>query len=269
MSGHSKWSTIKHKKAANDSRRGKLFSKLIKEITAAARIGGGDIDTNPRLRTAIAAAKSSNVPNDNIEKAILRGTGELEGETYEEILYEGYGPGGVAVMIEVLTDNRNRAVAAIRHAFSKHEGRIGERGCVASQRSDTPLANTKAESGNVGVSHGDSINGLIVVTPDSIEEEEMFMLAVEAGAEDVTASETGMEIVTPFEMFDSVLTAIQETSAEVQLAEISMIPQNTVKLEGKEAERMLRLMDALDELDDVQKVYANFDIPDNLLEAAA
>ena len=248
MSGHSKWSTIKHKKAANDSRRGKLFSKLVKEITAAARIGGGDIDTNPRLRTAIAAAKSSNVPNDNIEKAILRGTGELEGETYEEILYEGYGPGGVAVMIEVLTDNRNRTIAAVRHAFSKHEGRIGERGCV---------------------SWGFTKCGLIVVTPNSIEEEELFMTAVEAGAEDVTASETGMEIVTPFEMFDSVLTTIQETSAEVQLAEISMIPQNTVKLEGKEAERMLRLMDALDELDDVQKVYANFDIPDNLLEAAA
>jgi YebC/PmpR family DNA-binding regulatory protein len=248
MSGHSKWSTIKHKKAANDSRRGKLFSKLVKEITAAARTGGGDIDTNPRLRTAIAAARSSNVPNDNIEKAILRGTGELEGETYEEILYEGYGPGGAAVMIEVLTDNRNRAVADIRHAFSKHEGRIGERGCVA---------------------WGFNKCGLIVVTPDSIDEEELFIAAVEAGAEDVTASETGMEIVTPFEMFDSVLTAIQETSAEVQLAEISMIPQNTVKLEGKKAERMLRLMDALDELDDVQKVYANFDIPDNLLEAAA
>ncbi|MCY3720599.1 YebC/PmpR family DNA-binding transcriptional regulator [Candidatus Poribacteria bacterium] len=248
MSGHSKWSTIKHKKAANDSRRGKLFSKLVKEITAAARVGGRDIDMNPRLRTAIAAAKSSNVPNDNIEKAVLRGTGELEGETYEEILYEGYGPGGVALMIEVLTDNRNRAVADIRHAFSKHEGSIGERGCVA---------------------WGFDKCGLIVVTPDSIDEEELFLIAVEAGAEDVTASETGMEIITPFETFDSVLTAVQETSAEIQLAEISMIPQNTVKLEGKEAERMLRLMDALDELDDVQKVYANFDIPDNLLEAAA
>ena len=248
MSGHSKWSTIKHKKAANDSRRGKLFSKLVKEITAAARVGGRDIDMNPRLRTAIAAAKSSNVPNDNIEKAVLRGTGELEGETYEEILYEGYGPGGVALMIEVLTDNRNRAVADIRHAFSKHEGSIGERGCVA---------------------WGFDKCGLIVVTPDSIDEEELFLIAVEAGAEDVTASETGMEIITPFETFDSVLTAVQETSAEIQLAEISMIPQNTVKLEGKEAEGMLRLMDALDELDDVQKVYANFDIPDNLLEAAA
>ena len=248
MSGHSKWSTIKHKKAANDSRRGKLFSKLIKEVTAAARIGGGDVDMNPRLRTAITAARSSNVPSDNIEKAVLRGTGDLEGATYEEILYEGYGPGGVAMMIEVLTDNRNRAVAAVRHALTKHEGRIGERGCVA-------WAFDK--------------RGLIVVTPDSIEEEELFMIAVEAGAEDVTASETGIEILTPFEMFDSVLTAVQETSANIQLAEISMIPQNTVKLEGKEAERMLRLMDALDDLDDVQKVYANFDIPDSLLEAAA
>ena len=248
MSGHSKWSTIKHKKAANDSRRGKLFSKLIKEITAAARMGGGDVDMNPRLRTAITTARSSNLPSDNIEKAILRGTGELEGTTYEEILYEGYGPGGVALMIEVLTDNRNRAVADIRHALTKHEGRIGERGCVA-------WAFDK--------------RGLIVVTPDSIDEEELFMIAVEAGAEDVTPSETGIEILTPFEMFDSVLTAVQETSADVQLAEISMIPQNTVKLEGKEAERMIRLMDALDDLDDVQKVYANFDIPDSLLEAAA
>ena len=248
MSGHSKWSTIKHKKAANDSRRGKLFSKLIKEVTAAARIGGGDVDMNPRLRTAIAAARSSNVPNDNIEKAVLRGTGALEGATYEEILYEGYGPGGVALMIEVLTDNRNRAVAAVRHALGKHEGRIGERGCVAWVFDK---------------------RGLIVVTPDSIDEEELFMIAAEAGAEDVKGAEVGIEILTPFEMFDSVLTAVQETSANVQLAEISMVPQNTVKLDGKEAERMLRLMDALDDLDDVQKVYANFDIPDSLLEAAA
>ena len=248
MSGHSRWSTIKHKKAANDSRRGKLFSKLIKEVTAAARISGGDADMNPRLRTAIAAAKSSNVPSDNIEKAIQRGTGELEGTTYEEITYEGYGPGGVAMMIEVLTDNRNRAVAEVRHALTKHEGRIGERGCVAWVFDK---------------------RGLIVVAPDSIDEEELFLIAAEAGAEDVTASEVGIEILTPFEMFDSVLTAVQETSANVQLAEISMLPQNTVKLEGKEAERMLRLMDALDDLDDVQKVYANFDIPDSLLEAAA
>ena len=185
MSGHSKWSTIKHKKAANDSRRGKLFSKLIKEVTAAARVGGGDVDMNPRLRTAIAAARSSNVPNDNIEKAVLRGTGELEGATYEEITYEGYGPGGVAMMIEVLTDNRNRAVAEVRHALTKHEGRVGERGCVAWVFDK---------------------RGLIVVAPDSIDEEELFMVAAEAGAEDVTTSAIGIEILTPFEMFDSVLT---------------------------------------------------------------
>lgn len=248
MSGHSKWSTIKHKKAANDSRRGKLFSKLVKEITAAARIGGGDVSMNPRLRTAIAAAKSSNVPNDNIEKAILRGTGELAGVQYEEILYEGYGPGGVALMIEVLTDNRNRAVAAIRHALGKHEGRMGERGSVA---------------------WGFDKCGLIVVEPDSIDEDELFMIAADAGADDIAPAETGIEIITPFDRFDNVLTAIQQTDADIQLAEISMIPQNTVKLDGKEAERMLRLMAALDELEDVQKVYANFDIPDVLLEAAA
>ncbi len=248
MSGHSKWSTIKHKKAANDSKRGKLFSRLIKEITAAARLGGGDVDMNPRLRTAIATAKSSNVPSDNIEKAVLRGTGELEGETLEEAVYEGYGPGGVALMIEVITDNRNRTIAAVRHALGKFDGRIGERGCVA---------------------WGFDKCGLIVVDADSIDEEELFMVAADAGAEDLTPLEGTIEIITPFEQFDKVVTAIQSTEAVVQLAEISMIPQNTVKLEGKQAERMLRLMEALDELDDVQKVYANFDIPDDILEAAA
>ena len=248
MSGHSKWSTIKHKKAANDSKRGKLFSKLVKEITAAARLGGGDVDMNPRLRTAIATAKSSNVPNDNIEKAILRGTGELEGESLEEVVYEGYGPGGVALMIEVITDNRNRAIAAVRHALSKFDGRIGERGCV---------------------SWGFDKCGLIVVEANSIDEEELFMLAADAGAEDLTSLETAIEIITPYEQFDKVVTAIQSTEANIQLAEISMVPQNTVKLEGKEAEKMLRLMENLDELDDVQKVYANFDIPDDILEAAA
>lgn len=248
MSGHSKWSTIKHKKAANDSRRGKLFSKLVKEITAAARLGGGDVDMNPRLRTAIATAKSSNVPSDNIEKAILRGTGELEGASIEEVVYEGYGPGGVAMMIEVITDNKNRAVADIRHVLGKFDGSIGERGCV---------------------SWGFDKCGLIVVEADSIDEDELFMLAADAGADDITPMETAIEILTPFEQFDKVVTAIQSTEADIQLAEISMIPQNTVKLEGKAAEKMLRLMEALDELDDVQKVYANFDIPDDILEAAA
>ena len=248
MSGHSKWSTIKHKKAANDSKRGKLFSKLVKEITAAARLGGGDVDMNPRLRTAIATAKSSNVPSDNIEKAILRGTGELEGTTIDEVVYEGYGPGGVAMMIEVITDNKNRAIAEIRHVLGKFDGRIGERGCVA---------------------WGFDKCGLIVVDADSIDEEELFLIAADAGAEDLTPLDTAIEIITPFEQFDKVVTAIQSTEANIQLAEISMIPQNTVKLEGKEAVKMLRLMENLDELDDVQKVYANFDIPDDILEAAA
>ncbi len=248
MSGHSRWSTIKHKKAAIDSKRGKLFSKLVKEITAAARLGGGDVDMNPRLRTAIATAKSSNLPNDNIEKAILRGTGELEGASLEEIVYEGYGPGGVALMIEVITDNRNRAVADIRHALGRFDGRIGDRGCVA---------------------WGFDRCGLIVVDADSIDEEELFMVVADAGAEDLTPLENAIEIITPFEQFDTVVTAIQSTDAVIQLAEISMIPQNTVKLEGKQAERMLRLMETLDELDDVQKVYANFDIPDDILKAAA
>ena len=248
MSGHSKWSTIKHKKAANDSKRGKLFSKLVKEITAAARLGGGDIDMNPRLRTAIAAAKSSNVPSDNIEKAVLRGTGDLEGESIEEVVYEGYGPGGVALMIEVITDNKNRAIADIRHTLGKFEGRIGERGCVA---------------------WGFDKCGLIVVDANTIEEDDLFLVAADAGAEDITSLEDAFEIITPFDHFDKVVTAIQSTDADVQLAELSMIPQNTVKLEGKQAERMIKLMDALDELDDVQKVYANFDIPDDILEAAA
>ena len=248
MSGHSKWSTIKHKKAANDSKRGKLFSKLVKEITAAARLGGGDVDMNPRLRTAIATAKSSNVPSDNIEKAILRGTGELEGTTIDEVVYEGYGPGGVAMMIEVITDNKNRAIAEIRHILGKFDGRIGERGCVA---------------------WGFDKCGLIVVDADSIDEEELFLIAADAGAEDLTPLDTAIEIITPFEQFDKVVTAIQSTEANIQLAEISMIPQNTIKLEGKEAVKMLRLMENLDELDDVQKVYANFDIPDDILEAAA
>lgn len=248
MSGHSKWSTIKHKKAANDSKRGKLFSKLIKEITAAARLGGGDIDMNPRLRTAIASAKSSNVPNDNIEKAVLRGIGELEGESIEEAVYEGYGPGGVALMIEVITDNRNRTIAAVRHALSKFDGRLGERGCVA---------------------WGFNKCGLIVVDAASIDEEELFLVAADAGADDITPLDDTIEVITPFEQFYDVVTAIQATDADIQLAEVSMIPQNTVRLEGKEAERMLRLMETLDELDDVQKVYANFDIPDDILEAAA
>ncbi len=248
MSGHSKWSQIKHRKAAVDAKRGKLFSRLIKEITVSARIGGGDPELNPRLRSVVTTAKSSNVPSDTIEKAILRGTGELEGIDYEEIIYEGYGPGGVALIIEVLTDNRNRAVAELKYALNKNGGNMGENGCVSW------LFDKR---------------GLVIVEKDSIDEDELFMAAAEAGAEDVTSSEYSIEILTPFEDFDRVRTVVEETGAQIQVSEITMIPQNTVKLEGKEAERMIRLMGAIEELDDVQKVYANFDIPDEILEAAA
>ena len=248
MSGHSKWSQIKHRKAAVDAKRGKLFSRLIKEITVSARIGGGDPELNPRLRSAVATAKSSNVPNGTIEKAILRGTGELEGIDYEEIIYEGYGPGGVALIIEVLTDNRNRAVAELKYALNKNGGNMGENGCVSWMFDK---------------------RGLVIVEKDSIDEDELFMAAAEAGAEDVTSSEDSIEILTPFEDFDRVRTVVEETGAQIQVSEMTMIPQNTVKLEGKEAERMIRLMGAIEELDDVQKVYANFDIPDEILEAAA
>ena len=248
MSGHSKWSSIKHKKAANDSKRGKLFSKLIKEITVAVRASGADPEMNPRLRTAIATAKSNNVPNDNIEKAILRGTGELEGVDYEEITYEGYGPGGIALMIEVLTDNRNRAVAEVRHALTKHGGSIGERGCVSWMFEK---------------------RGLIAVDQENTDEEELFMVAADAGADDITPLGNTIEIITPFDAFDSVRTAVEEAGIQVEVAEISMIPQNMVELEVKEAEKVIRLMEALEDSDDVQKVYANFDIPDEILEAAA
>ena len=248
MSGHSKWSSIKHKKAANDSKRGKLFSKLIKEITVAVRASGADPEMNPRLRTAIATAKSNNVPNDNIEKAILRGTGELEGVDYEEITYEGYGPGGIALMIEVLTDNRNRAVAEVRHALTKHGGSIGERGCVSWMFEK---------------------RGLIAVDQENTDEDELFMVAADAGADDITPLGNTIEIITPFDAFDSVRTAVEEAGIQVEVAEISMIPQNMVELEVKEAEKVIRLMEALEDSDDVQKVYANFDIPDEILEAAA
>ena len=248
MSGHSKWSTIKHKKAANDSKRGKLFSKLIKEVTVAARAGGADPEMNPRLRTAIATAKSSNVPNDNIEKSILRGAGELEGAEYEEITYEGYGPGGIALIIEVLTDNRNRAVAEVRHVLTKHGGSMGERGCVSWMFEK---------------------QGLIAVNQASTDEDELFMIAAEAGADDITPLGNTIEIITPFDAFDSVRTAVEEAGIQVEVAEISMIPQTMVELAVKEAEQVIRLMEALEDSDDVQKVYANFDIPDEILEAAA
>ena len=248
MSGHSKWSSIKHRKAAVDAKRGKLFSKLIKEITVAARIAGADIQVNPRLRTAVLAAKSKNVPNDTIDKAVLRGTGELDGVDYEEIVYEGYGPGGVAIMIDVLTDNRNRAIADIRHILSKHGGNMGEPGCVSW------LFDKR---------------GWMIIEKDSIDEDELFMIALDSGAEDMTVQDENLEIITVPENFEEVRQAVEESGATIIEAELTMLPQSTVKSEGKEAERMLRLMEALEDSDDVQKVYANFDIADDILEAAA
>jgi len=246
MSGHSKWSSIKHKKGAADAKRGKIFSRLIKEVTVAARLGGGDPDGNPRLRTAIQAAKAENMPKDNIERAIKKGTGELEGVSYEEVNYEGYGPGGVAMLIDCLTDNKNRTVADIKHLFDRHGGNLGEPGCVAW------LFEKK---------------GLIVLEKDKVDEEALLDVALEAGAEDVMDGETEFEVVMDPSDFEAVKKAFDDAGLTYTLAENSMIPQNTIKLEGKRANQMLNLMDALEDHDDISQVYANFDIPDEVLEA--
>ena len=248
MSGHSKWSTIKHKKAATDAKRGKIFTKLIKEITVAAREGGGDPEANPRLRTAVNNARAQNMPNDTIERGIKRGTGQLPGVSFEEITYEGYGPKGVAVIVQVVTDNRNRSTADLRYIFSKNGGNLGEKGCVAW------LFDKK---------------GLIVIDKDKFDEDELIMIALDAGADDVQTTEDSYEILTSPQDFENVKNAIEEANIEPTLAELSMIPQTTVKLDGKEALQMLKLMESLEEHDDVQNVYANFDIPDDIIEQAA
>jgi YebC/PmpR family DNA-binding regulatory protein len=248
MSGHSKWSSIKHKKAATDAKRGKIFTKLIKEITVAARMGGGDMDANPRLRTAIVAAKSENMPKDNIERAIKKGTGELEGVNYEENVYEGYGPGGAAIFIESLTDNKKRAVADIRHILNKAGGNMGAAGCVAwmfDQR------------------------GYIVIESSAVDEEVLMEVAIEAGAEDVREDNGNYEIITAPKDFENVKAAIEEHSIAYIDAEITMLPKSTVNLEGKEAEQMVRLMEMLDDCDDVQKVYTNADIPEELVDTTS
>ncbi|MCG6908516.1 MAG: YebC/PmpR family DNA-binding transcriptional regulator [Deltaproteobacteria bacterium] len=245
MSGHSKWSSIKHKKGAADAKRGKIFTKLIKEITVAARMGGsGDPDANPRLRTAIAAAKNENMPKDNIERAIKKGTGELEGVNYEESAYEGYGPGGAAVFIESLTDNKNRAVADIRHIFSKCGGNMGENGCVAWMFDK---------------------KGYIVVERSGVDEDVLMEVALDAGAEDVREDDSNFEIITAPEDFEAVKAAIDENDIACIDAEVTMLPQNTADLKGKEAEQMIRLMEMLDDCEDVQKVYTNADIPEDLI----
>ena len=249
MSGHSKWSTIRHKKAAADAKRGKAFTKLIKEITVAARMGGGDIEANPRLRTAVLAAKAENMPKDNIDRAIKKGTGELEGVSYEEIVYEGYGPGGVAILVEVTTDNKNRAASDIRHIFSKNGGNLGEAGCVAWMFSK---------------------KGSIVFNKSEVAEEEIMEVALDAGADDVQDQEDQYEVTTPWEDFEAVKSAFDEKGFKYEMAEVSMVPQTTVRIEEeKQAQQLLRLMDALDDCDDVQDAYANFDIPDELLNEVA
>lgn len=245
MSGHSKWSTIKRKKGKADAARGRIFTKLIREITVAAREGGGDLEINAKLRTAVAAAKAANMPADNIKRATQKGTGELEGIRYEQSSYEGYGPGGVAVLIEVLTDNKNRTVADVRHIFAKHNGSLGEVGCVGW------MFNRK---------------GYITVGKDRIGEDELMEKALDAGAVDLQSSDDIYEIYTEFADLESVRTALEKNSIEITSVEPAMIPQNTIKLDGKRAEQMLRLYEALEEHDDVVHVYANFDIDESIME---
>ena len=248
MSGHSKWATIKHMKAAVDARRGKVFTKLIRELTSAARMGGGDADSNPRLRTAVAAAKTANMPSDTIQRAIKKGTGELPGEIYEEITYEGYGAGGVAVLVDVLTDNKNRTVAEIRHLFAKHGGNLGETGCVAWMFAR---------------------KGVITLNTNQIDEDTLLELVLEAGGDDIKIEGDVYEIVTAPEAFEDVRSTLEQQGLTFDVAEVTMMPQNTVPVEGKQAEQVLRLMEALDDQDDVRKAHANFDISDEVMAALA
>jgi YebC/PmpR family DNA-binding regulatory protein len=244
MSGHSKWATIKRKKGKLDAERGKIFTKLIREITVAAREGGGDLESNARLRTAVATAKAANMPADNIKRGILKGTGELEGTHYEQSTYEGYGPGGVAILVEVLTDNKNRTVAEVRHIFTRHNGSLGEVGCVGW------MFDRK---------------GSIVIDKDVIGEDELMEKALEAGASDFIVGDDTYEIYTEFVDFDKVRSTLEKDGIKIAIAEISMIPQSTVKIDGKQAEQMLKLYEDLEDHDDVQKVFANFDIDESTM----
>jgi YebC/PmpR family DNA-binding regulatory protein len=246
VSGHSKWSTIKRKKGANDAKRGKIFTKLIKEITIAARMGGGDIDGNPRLRSAVTAAKGENMPKENIDRAIKKGTGDLGGAIYEEILYEGYGPGGVAVLVETMTDNKNRTVADIRHFFAKSGGNLGESGCVAWMFDK---------------------KGTLSVDKDGVAEDELMDLALEAGAEDVVEEEDSFQIITAPEAFNDVVDQLEKGKVKFSEATLSMVPKNSIEVtEEKAARSLLRLLENLEDHDDVQKVHANFDIADDLMD---
>jgi len=248
MSGHNKWSTIKHKKGKADAKRGKLFTKIIRELTTAAREGGGDPDGNPRLRAAIIAAKAGNMPSDNIAKAIQRGTGELPGVAYEEVLYEGYGPGGVAVMLQALTDNRNRTTAEIRHIFGKHGGNLGESGCVAFLFKK---------------------QGYLIIPKSAGGEDAVMEAVLEAGAEDFFAEDPELyEVYTAAEELHKVKTALESKGFAVEQAKVDMVPTVQVRLEDKRAEQMVRLMEVFEDHDDVQNVWANFDIDEKFLEAS-
>ncbi|MBI2462203.1 MAG: YebC/PmpR family DNA-binding transcriptional regulator [Candidatus Rokubacteria bacterium] len=245
MSGHSKWAQIKRKKAKTDQERGKLFSKLIREITVAARVGGGDPKGNMRLKAALEAAKAANMPADTVKRAIQKGTGELPGEAYEEVTYEGYGPGGVAIMVKVLTDNKNRTAPEIRHAFAKHGGNLGEVGCVAWMFER---------------------RGVVQVEGERVSEDELLGLALEAGATDLRRVDRVFEITAEPDGLEGVRRALEERGVPIAQAEVTQVPLSSIRVEGKEAQHVLRLVEALEELDDVQAVYANFDIPDDVLE---
>lgn len=245
MSGHSKWHSIRHKKAAVDAKRGKIFTKLIKEITVAARIGGGDIEANPRLRTAVQAAKAANMPFGNINRAIKKGTGELPGQSYEAAVYEGYGTGGVAVFVEALTDNKNRTVADVRHIFSKHGGSLGENGSVQWMFEK---------------------KGYLCVDARGVCEDELFDVALEGGAEDMSQEGDTFSIYSPVADFEKVKSCLEESGIPIVSSELTMVPQNEVPLAGRKAEQMLKLMEALEEHEDVQQVYANFDIDEKEME---
>jgi YebC/PmpR family DNA-binding regulatory protein len=248
MSGHSKWASIKHKKGALDAKRGKIFTKIIREMSIAARLGGGDLNSNPRLRTAVDKAKSVNMPADNIKRAIQKGTGELEGAAYEEITLEGYGPGGVAILVEGTSDNRNRTVAEIRHVFTKNGGNLGGAGTV---------------------SYMFKPRGFIAIAKDKVDEEKLMDLALEAGADDIVPSGEVFEVYTSPNGYEAVLAAVKKAGIEPEEAQIGKYAENTITLEGVKAQQMLKLIEALEESDDVQNVWANFDISDKELEAAA
>jgi len=249
MSGHSKWSQIKHKKAVADVKKGKVFSRISKEISVAARIGGGNQDMNPRLRLAVEKAKEANMPSDNVKKAIMKGTGELPGVAYEESMYEGYGPGGVALMLEVLSDNKNRTISELRHLMSKHGGNMGEAGSVAWMFKKS---------------------GYILVEKKAINEDDLMSIALEAGAEDIKndPDEENYEVFTSPEDLNKVKRYLEQKNIKPNLSEVTFIPKNYVKLTSGDAEKILRLMDALEEHDDIQNVYANFDVPEEIMAKA-